>query len=57
MTLTARLAASMIALVAAAATAIGWMNYHNLEQALLLRVFSITLRRILALLPPVCNLT
>ena len=38
MTLTARLAASMIALVAAAATAIGWMNYHNLEQALLPRV-------------------
>jgi PAS domain S-box-containing protein len=38
MTLTVRLAASMIALVAAAATAIGWMNYHNLEQALLPRV-------------------
>jgi hypothetical protein len=38
MTLTARLAASMIALVTVAVTAVGWLNYHNLETALLPRV-------------------
>ncbi|MCK1638579.1 PAS domain S-box protein [Bradyrhizobium sp. 157] len=37
MTLTTRLAIAMIALVAIAVTAVGWLSYHNLEQALLLR--------------------
>jgi PAS domain S-box-containing protein len=38
MTLTARLAASMIALVTIAVTAVGWLSYRSLEQALLPRV-------------------
>ncbi|MEH2538476.1 MULTISPECIES: PAS domain S-box protein [unclassified Bradyrhizobium] len=37
MTLTTRLAIAMIALVAIAVTAVGWLSYHNLEQALLQR--------------------
>jgi PAS domain S-box-containing protein len=37
MTLTARLAIAMIALVAIAVSAVGWLSYRNLEQALLLR--------------------
>jgi len=37
MTLTTRLAIAMIALVAAAVSAVGWLSYRNLEQALLLR--------------------
>src|ERR1044071_3506465 len=37
MTLTTRLAIAMIALVAIAVSAVGWLSYHNLEQALLLR--------------------
>jgi PAS domain S-box-containing protein len=37
MTLTTRLAIAMIALVAIAVTAVGWLSYRNLEQALLLR--------------------
>ncbi|MEH2623820.1 PAS domain S-box-containing protein [Bradyrhizobium sp. AZCC 1719] len=37
MTLTTRLAIAMIALVALAVTAVGWLSYHNLEQALLQR--------------------
>ena len=37
MTLTTRLAIAMVALVAIAVTAVGWLNYRNLEQALLLR--------------------
>src|SRR3954453_7496715 len=38
MTLTTRLAIAMIALVAAAVTAVGWLSYRSLEQALLPRV-------------------
>jgi PAS domain S-box-containing protein len=38
MTLTARLAIAMIALVAGAVAAVGWLSYRNLEQALLPRV-------------------
>ena len=37
MTLTTRLAIAMVALVAIAVTAVGWLSYRNLEQALLLR--------------------
>jgi PAS domain S-box-containing protein len=37
MTLTTKLAGAMIALVAIAVSAVGWLNYRNLEQALLLR--------------------
>ncbi|MBR1200908.1 PAS domain S-box protein [Bradyrhizobium sp. AUGA SZCCT0240] len=37
MTLTTRLAIAMIALVALAVSAVGWLSYRNLEQALLLR--------------------
>jgi PAS domain S-box-containing protein len=37
MTLTTRLAIAMIALVAVAVSAVGWLSYHSLEQALLLR--------------------
>ncbi|WP_334512240.1 PAS domain S-box protein [Bradyrhizobium sp. AZCC 1693] len=37
MTLTTRLSIAMIALVAVAVSAVGWLNYRNLEQALLLR--------------------
>src|SRR4051794_32089929 len=37
MTLTTRLAIAMIALVAIAVTAVGWLSYLSLEQALLLR--------------------
>src|SRR5205085_10276846 len=37
MTLTTRLAIAMIALVAIAVTAVGWLSYRSLEQALLLR--------------------
>jgi PAS domain S-box-containing protein len=37
MTLTTRLAIAMIALVAIAVSAVGWLSYRNLEQALLLR--------------------
>jgi PAS domain S-box-containing protein len=37
MTLTTRLAIAMIALVAIAVSAIGWLSYRNLEQALLQR--------------------
>lgn len=37
MTLTTRLAIAMIALVTIAVSAVGWLNYRNLEQALLLR--------------------
>jgi PAS domain S-box-containing protein len=37
MTLTTRLAIAMITLVAIAVSAVGWLNYRNLEQALLLR--------------------
>jgi PAS domain S-box-containing protein len=36
MTLTTRLAVAMIALVAVAVTAVGWLSYRNVEQALLL---------------------
>jgi hypothetical protein len=38
MTLTTKLAVAMIALVAIAVSAIGWLNYRSLEQALLPRV-------------------
>jgi PAS domain S-box-containing protein len=38
LTLTARLAIAMVLLVAAAVTAVGWLSYRNLEQALLPRV-------------------
>ncbi len=38
MTLTTRLAIAMIALVAIAVSAVGWLSYRNLEQALLPRV-------------------
>jgi PAS domain S-box-containing protein len=38
MTLTARLAIAMILLVAIAVSAVGWLNYRSLEQALLPRV-------------------
>src|SRR4030081_40423 len=38
MTLTTRLAIAMIALVAAAVSAVGWLSYRSLEQALLARV-------------------
>ena len=38
MTLTTRLAIAMIALVAIAVTAVGWLSYRNLEQAILPRV-------------------
>jgi PAS domain S-box-containing protein len=38
MTLTARLAFAMIALVAIAVSGVGWLSYRNLEQALLPRV-------------------
>jgi PAS domain S-box-containing protein len=38
MTLTTRLAIAMIALVAAAVAAVGWLSYRSLEQALLPRV-------------------
>ena len=38
MTLTTRLAIAMIALVAAAVSAVGWLSYRSLEQALLPRV-------------------
>src|SRR5436309_15765897 len=37
MTLTTRLAIAMILLVAIAVSAVGWLSYRNLEQALLLR--------------------
>jgi hypothetical protein len=37
MTLTTRLAIAMIALVAIAVSAVGWLSYRNLEQALLQR--------------------
>ncbi len=37
MTLTARLAVAMILLVAIAVSAVGWLSYRSLEQALLLR--------------------
>jgi PAS domain S-box-containing protein len=37
MTLTTRLAIAMIALVAVAVSAVGWLSYRSLEQALLLR--------------------
>jgi PAS domain S-box-containing protein len=37
MSLTTRLAIAMIGLVAIAVSAVGWLNYRNLEQALLLR--------------------
>src|SRR5262245_4600096 len=37
MTLTTKLAVAMIALVAIAVSAVGWLSYRNLEQALLLR--------------------
>src|SRR6195952_794609 len=38
MTLTTRLAIAMIALVAGAVSAVGWLSYRSLEQALLPRV-------------------
>ena len=38
MTLTTRLAIAMILLVAIAVSAVGWLSYRNLEQALLPRV-------------------
>jgi PAS domain S-box-containing protein len=38
MTLTTRLAVAMIALVAIAVSAVGWLSYHSLERALLPRV-------------------
>jgi hypothetical protein len=38
MTLTTRLAIAMIMLVAIAVSAVGWLSYHSLEQALLPRV-------------------
>ena len=38
MTLTTKLAVAMIALVAITVSAIGWLNYRSLEQALLPRV-------------------
>ena len=37
MTLTTRLAIAMILLVAIAVSAVGWLSYRNLEQALLQR--------------------
>ena len=37
MTLTTRLAIAMIALVAIAVSAVGWLSYRSLEQALLQR--------------------
>lgn len=38
MRLTTRLAIAMILLVAIAVTAVGWLSYRNLEQALLPRL-------------------
>src|ERR1700712_3393040 len=38
MTLTTRLAIAMIALVAVAVSAVGWLSYRSLEQAILPRV-------------------
>jgi PAS domain S-box-containing protein len=38
MTLTTKLAVAMVALVAVAVSAVGWLNYRSLEQALLPRV-------------------
>jgi len=38
MTLTTRLAIAMIALVAIAVSAVGWLSYRSLEQAILPRV-------------------
>src|SRR6202035_5650086 len=38
MTLTTRLALAMIALVAIAVAAVGWLSYRNLEQGILPRV-------------------
>ena len=38
MTLATRLAAAMILLVALTVSAVGWLSYRNLEQALLPRV-------------------
>jgi PAS domain S-box-containing protein len=42
MTLTARLAIAMIALVAVAISAVGWLSYRSLEQAILPRVLDRT---------------
>jgi len=42
MTLTARLAIAMIALVAVAISAVGWLNYRSLEQTILPRVLDRT---------------
>ncbi len=42
MTLATKLAIAMILLVAVAVTAVGWLNYRNLEQALLPRVLDRT---------------
>src|SRR5260221_13760535 len=42
MTLTTRLAIAMIALVAVAISAVGWLNYRSLEQAILPRVLDRT---------------
>src|ERR1700754_584758 len=42
MTLTARLALAMIMLVAVAVSAVGWLSFRNLEQALLPRVLDRT---------------
>src|SRR5712672_4615932 len=42
MTLTTRLAIAMIALVAIAVTAVGWLSYRSLEQQILPRVLDRT---------------
>ena len=42
MTLTARLAIAMIALVAVAISAVGWLNYRSLEQTILPRILDRT---------------
>ena len=38
MTLTTRLAIAMVLLVAGAVSAVGWLSYRNMEQALLPRI-------------------
>jgi PAS domain S-box-containing protein len=48
-TLATKLALAMILLVAAAVTAVGWLNYRNLEQALLPRVLDRTEARVRAM--------
>ncbi len=54
MTLTTRLAIAMIALVAVAVSAVGWLSYRSLEQALLPRVLD-RIETIRGWSPPIWN--